>query len=132
MKPTLTLLTALLLAPLSAPAQQPSSPSSATVRDRLWIFTVIEGGNNKLSPASPGGNTKHYIDDFAPGGSRMTPAEGAFWLGVPNLLFIRGNNRPALPSDEIGQRKSSYQKYATSFQPLERSGPSSAAEARAA
>jgi hypothetical protein len=119
-KLTLLALTALLLAPLSAPAQQPSSPSSETVRDRLWIFTVIEGGNNKKSPASPGGNTTHYIDDFAPGGSRMTPAEGAFWLGVPNLLFIRSDNLPALPSDQIGRKKSSYQQYATSFQPLER------------
>ena len=73
MRPTLFLLT-LLLASLAAHAQQ----TTTTVRDRLWIFTVIGGGNNKKSPDSPGGNTTHYIDDFAPGGSRMTPAEGAF------------------------------------------------------
>jgi hypothetical protein len=115
MRPTLFLLT-LLLASLAAHAQQ----TTTTVRDRLWIFTVIGGGNNKKSPDSPGGNTTHYIDDFAPGGSRMTPAEGAFWLGVPNLLFIRSNNLPALPTDETGRKKSSYQQYAASFQPLER------------
>ena len=115
MRPTLFLLT-LLLASLAAHAQH----TTTTVRDRLWIFTVIGGGNNKKSPDSPGGNTTHYIDDFAPGGSRMTPAEGAFWLGVPNLLFIRSNNLPALPMDETGRKKSSYQQYATSFKPLER------------
>jgi hypothetical protein len=116
---TLPLLLALLLTPLAALAQTPST-ASESVRDRLWIFTVVEGGNNKKSPASPNGNLKHYIDDFAPGGSRMTPAEGAFWLGVPNLLFIRSNSQPASPKDEVGRRKTSYQQYATSFQPLER------------
>jgi hypothetical protein len=50
----------------------------------------------------------------------MTPAEGAFWLGVPNLIFVRSNNLPAAPADEIGRKKSSYQQYATSFQPLDR------------
>ena len=114
-----SLLLALLLAPLAALAQTPST-ASETVRDRLWIFTVVEGGNNKKSPASPNGNVKHYIDDFAPGGSRMTPAEGAFWLGVPNLLFIRSNNLPAVPADQVNRRKTSYQQYATSFQPLDR------------
>lgn len=117
MKQALTLLAVLLLASQGSQAQ----PRPAeTVRDRLWIFTVAAGGNNKKSPAWPGGNTTHFIDDFAPGGSRMTPAEGAFWLGVPNLLFIRGNELPALPSDEVGRKKSSYQQYAVSFQPLER------------
>ncbi|MEY4776755.1 MAG: hypothetical protein RL759_1268 [Verrucomicrobiota bacterium] len=114
-----SLLLALLLAPLAALAQTPST-ASETVRDRLWIFTVVEGGNNKKSPASPNGNVKHYIDDFAPGGSRMTPAEGAFWLGVPNLLFIRSNSQPASPEVEVGRKKTSYQQYATSFQPLDR------------
>jgi len=116
---TLPLLLALLLTPLAALAQTPST-ASESVRDRLWIFTVVEGGNNKKSPASPNGNVKHYIDDFAPGGSRMTPAEGAFWLGVPNLLFIRSNNLPAVPADQVNRRKTSYQQYATSFQPLDR------------
>lgn len=117
--PLFTLLTALLLSPSAAPAQD-RQPAPESVRDRLWIFTVIAGGNNKKSLESPSGNTTHYIDDFAPGGSRMTPAEGAFWLGVPNLLFIRSNNLPALPTEETGRKKNSYQQYATSFQPLDR------------
>jgi hypothetical protein len=50
----------------------------------------------------------------------MTPAEGAFWLGVPNLLFIRSNSQPASPEVEVGRKKTSYQQYATSFQPLDR------------
>jgi hypothetical protein len=116
---TLPLLLALLLTPLATLAQTPST-ASESVRDRLWIFTVVEGGNNKKSPATPNGNRVHYIDDFAPGGSRMTPAEGAFWLGVPNLLFIRSNSQPASPEVEVGRKKTSYQQYATSFQPLDR------------
>jgi len=117
----LVTLTALLLSPLAAlHAQQPSSPSTATVRDRLWIFTVIAGGNNRKTETSPGGNKTHYIDDYAPGGSRMTPAEGAFWLGVPNLLFIRSEDNPPLPATETGRKKTSFEQYAISFQPLDR------------
>jgi len=43
MKPTLTILTALLLAPLVANAQQPASP--ATVRDHLWLFAYPSDGD---------------------------------------------------------------------------------------
>jgi len=111
MKHTLTLLTVLLLAPLAAHAQQ-AAPT--TVRDRLWIFTVYAGGNNKDQQA------KHNINDYAPGGSRMTPAEGAFWLGVPNLLFIRAKDIPPLPSAEPGRKRTSFEQYAMSFQPLDR------------
>ena len=47
MKHILTLLTALLLAPLAAlHAQQPSLSATATVRDRLWIFGVAAGLND--------------------------------------------------------------------------------------
>jgi hypothetical protein len=86
----------------------------ATVRDRLWIFTVYAGGNNKDQQG------RHHICDFAPGGSRMTPAEGAFWLGVPNLLFIRAKDIPPLPSLETERAKTSFEQYAMSFQPLDR------------
>jgi len=99
-------------------AQAPSP--ATTVRDHLWLFSVFAGGNNRKTEASPGGNTKHYIDDYAPGGSRMTPAEGAFWLGVPNLLFIRSEDNPPLPESEIGRKKTSFEQYAISFQPLDR------------
>ncbi len=99
-------------------AQAPSP--ATTVRDHLWLFSVYAGGNNRKTESSPGGNTKHYIDDYAPGGSRMTPAEGAFWLGVPNLLFIRSEDNPPLPESEIGRKKTSFEQYAISFQPLDR------------
>lgn len=82
---------------------------SATVRDRLWLFTVFAGGDN--DSLESGGYR---------GGSRMTPAEGAFWLGVPNLLLIRSSNIPRLPGGEQWRAKTSFEQYAISFQPLAR------------
>jgi hypothetical protein len=81
----------------------------STVRDRLWIFTVLAGGDND---ALESGNIR--------GGSRMTPAEGAFWLNVPNLLLIRSNNEPALPGGQEWRAKTSFEQYAIAFQPLDR------------
>ncbi len=115
MKQTLTLLTALLLGPLVAYAQQ-AAPT--TVRDHLWIFTIHAGGNNRENLVGPSLTHKHYIDDYAPGGSRMTPAEGAFWLGVPNLLLIRSGDTPPLPSAQTERATSTFEQYAMSFQPL--------------
>ena len=40
----------------------------------------------------------------------MTPAEGAFYLGVPNLMMIRAAGKPPIPSDQ----------YAIPFRPLKR------------
>lgn len=67
-----------------------------TVRDRLWIWTHAPGAHNE------GYNL--------PRPSRMTPAEGAFYLDVPNLLMIRYLGEPAMPFDP----------YAISFRPLKR------------
>lgn len=117
MKHTLSVLATLLLAPLAAHSQQTAQD---TVRDRLWIFTVHAGGNNRETLVGPSLEHKHYIDDYAPGGSRMTPAEGAFWLGVPNLLLIRTGENPPLPSAQPGRAKSAFEQYAISFQPLDR------------
>ena len=80
-----------------------------TVRDHLWIFTVFAGGDN--SRLELGGYR---------GGSRMTPAEGAFWLGVPNLLFIRSHQIPSLPGLESWRAKTCFEQYAISFQSLDR------------
>ena len=78
-----------------------------TVRDHFWIFTVAAGlDNNSLEL---GGMR---------GGSRMTPAEGAFWLNVPNLLLIRSHEEPRLPNGEKWRAKTCFQQYAISFQPL--------------
>ena len=48
-----------------------------TVRDRLWIFTCVAGSDN--DSLTQAGYTQ---------GSRMTPAEGALFLDVPNLHMI--------------------------------------------
>ena len=70
--------------------------SGQTVRDRLWIWTHVAGSHNG--------------EWNLPRPSRMTPAEGAFYLGVPNLLLIRYHDQPAMPFDP----------YAISFRPLKR------------
>jgi len=84
-------------------------PVRSTVRDRLWLFCVAAGLDN---------------DSFEKagyrGGSRMTPAEGAFYLNVPNLLMIRSNDLPRLPGAETWRVKTSFQQYAISFAPLDR------------
>lgn len=66
-----------------------------TVRDRLWIWGHEAGSHN----AGWG----------IPGASRMTPAEGAFYMGVPNLIMVHyGDKRsPGL-----------LDRYAISFRPL--------------
>jgi hypothetical protein len=86
----------------------PTAGKGSTVRDRLWLFTVFAGGDDKSLEA--GGYQ---------GGSRMTPAEGAFWLNVPNLLLIRSSDKPPLPSSEKGRAKTSFEQWAISFQPLD-------------
>ncbi len=70
-----------------------------TVRDRMWIFTVFGGGDN------------NFLEDGGYGRSRMTPAEGAFYLNVPNLLFIRKAGIPLMKE---------YPLYAESFRPLQK------------
>ena len=84
-------------------------PPRTTVRDRLWIFSVLAGGDNQSLER---GNVL--------GGSRMTPAEGAFWLNVPNLLLIRSSDEPPLPSSQGPRAKTSFEQYAIAFQPLDR------------
>jgi len=79
-----------------AGAAAPSTSGEARVRDRLWIWTHVPGAHNK--------------DWHLPRPSRMTPAEGAFYLGVPNLLMIRYLGQPEMP----------YDPYAISFRPLKR------------
>jgi len=80
-----------------------------TVRDHFWIFSDPEGTDDKRMERF---NIK--------GGSRMSPAEGAFWIDVPNLLFIRDADLPPYPDSEKWRTKTSYEQYAISFQPLDR------------
>lgn len=82
--------------PGMAGAVSPSPSGEVRVRDRLWVWTHVPGAHN--------------MDWNLPRPSRMTPAEGAFYLGVPNLLFIRYLGQPEMP----------YDPYAISFRPLKR------------
>ncbi|MBM3890236.1 MAG: hypothetical protein FJ388_14070 [Verrucomicrobia bacterium] len=92
----------------SGASDAPAAKKRFTVRDRFWIFTVYAGGDNNYLER---GNVR--------GGSRMTPAEGAFWLNVPNLLFIRSHETPPLPGGQQWRAKTSFEQYAISFQPLD-------------
>lgn len=61
--------------------------SNATkVRDKLWIW-----GHETNS---------HFNLWELKEPSRMTPAEGAYYLGTPNLIMVRFNNKPAPPYDQ--------------------------------
>lgn len=108
-KATLTLLLGLLsLSPLIADAQQ---AVPATVRDRLWLFAVPADGPRLF-----------YEGAGYRGGSRITPAEGAFWLGVPNLMFITQpwNQPPAMSREKAWKTVTTKEQYAISFEPLKR------------
>ena len=103
------LLALLLLAPLVANAQQ--TPSTATVRDHLWLFGVPADGPRLF-----------YEGAGYRGGSRITPAEGAHWIGVPNLMFITQpwNQPPAMAREKAWKTVTTKEQYAISFQSLKR------------
>lgn len=67
-----------------------------TVRDHLWMWCHDAGSNNGQYGL--------------PGESRMTPAEAAFYLGVPNLIMVVYQDKPQPPFDKL----------AVSFRPLKR------------
>ena len=67
-----------------------------TVKDHLWIWCHEAGSNNGLYGL--------------PGESRMTPAEAAFYMGLPNLIMVVYENKPKPPFDRL----------AISFRPLKR------------
>lgn len=58
----------------------------STLRDRFWVW-----GHE------PGSHDGHYN---LPGTSRMTPVEGAFYLGVPNLIMVAIAGKPEPPFDQ--------------------------------
>ena len=71
-----------------------------TVRDRLWIFTCAANS------------------DFAHIGRRsvMTPAEGAFYLGVPNIIVVQSSETEA----PHGRLQPPFAQYAVAMHPLKR------------
>ena len=56
------------------------------VRDKLWIWGHEAGSHNEGWEI--------------PRPSRMTPVEGAFYLGVPNIIMIRYDGKPPIASDD--------------------------------
>ena len=68
-----------------------------TVRDRLWTWAVDASYD---WPAHEAGAT--------PQKNRMTPVEGAVYLGTPNVMFIQYNGVPVAP----------FQQYYTPFKSL--------------
>jgi len=75
-------------------AEADGGPS--TVRDHFWIWA----------------HEAHVYDNSwgLPRNGRMTPVEGAFYLGVPNIIFIRYGGKPAPP----------FEQYAVPFRSLKR------------
>jgi hypothetical protein len=68
-----------------APATRHADGS--TVHDRLWLWGHDAGSHN---------------DGWGlPGPSRITPAEAAFYMDIPNLIMVRYKGRPPLPLDQF-------------------------------
>src|SRR5690242_1006305 len=61
-----------------------------TVRDRLWMWSHPAGSYNK----APNEKEWPFTDYGFTKASRMTPAEGALYLGLPNVIFVRYSGRP--------------------------------------
>lgn len=73
--------------PAANAASGPStSPKVSTVGDRLWVWAHDAGVYNGHWGLS--------------GPSRMTPIEGAAYLGLKNIIFIRYLGKPAPPFDQ--------------------------------
>ena len=67
---------------------------AGTVRDRLWMWTHPAGSYDTARSKDEWPFTDYGFSKT----SRMTPAEGALYLGLPNVVFLRYIGRP-LPGD---------------------------------
>jgi hypothetical protein len=103
-------LAALLLEPLLSQAQQSNLPTPS-VHDRLWLFAC-----------PPGGDAEYLEMAGVRGGSRMTPVEGAHWLGVKNLLFVtQDHTRPkAMWTESKWKAKTTMEQWAISFESMQK------------
>ena len=83
------------------------------LRDALWMFGVPAHEND----THVGGWLRHRKEDdsnrFPSTGSSMTPAEAAFFLGIPNVIMVCCDGMPS-PFTEYAE------KYLYSFLPLDR------------
>ena len=70
----------------------------AIARDKFWMFGVKPHQDDIwLMPGKPGVKTAHFYF------SRITPAEGAFMLDIPNMLMVVCDHEPAPFSVQIRQ-----------------------------
>ena len=86
---------------LTSPAAFPSTVAGAgTVRDRLWIFTCAANSDYlRLRRRSV-----------------MTPVEGAFFLGVPNIIAVQSSAQEAAH----GRLEPPFAQYLVAMRPLKR------------
>src|SRR5688500_13705774 len=70
--------------PTSPPSTEPDSEKEETVRDRLWMWAHPAGSYNTAT-----NNEWPFTDYGFTKTSRLTPAEGARYLGLPNVIFVR-------------------------------------------
>jgi len=79
-----------------APSTAPADTNVRSLRARFGSWTPAAGADQR--------------DNGLPRTSRMTPVEGAVYLNVPNLLFVRYGDNPPMPFDQ----------YAIAFRPFKR------------
>jgi len=79
---------------LQAKDQRVGCSLEGTVRDRFWMWGHEAGSHNTVKDKS---QWPYCCDYGIPKNSRMTPAEGAFYMGIPNVLLIRYGKRPEAP-----------------------------------
>lgn len=84
----------------SAQAQTPLA-KEGTLRDRLWLF------------GSPTGSTAPHTKRR----TVMSPAEGAYYLGIPNIYMNQAN---AGPEAALGRFEPPFEQYAVALRPFKR------------
>jgi len=83
------------------------------LRDALWLFGVPAHENDSHVGAWRCRRSADDPNNFPRSGSSMTPAEAAFFLGIPNMIMISSDSIPT-PFTEYAD------KYLHSFVPMDR------------
>jgi hypothetical protein len=78
------------------PSATAADAREESVRERFWLWGHYEGSHND-----------HY---GLPAKSRITPVEAAFYMAIPNVIFIRYDGKPDLPFDQYAVPFRSLQK----------------------
>ncbi|MFA7173573.1 MAG: hypothetical protein WC340_09190 [Kiritimatiellia bacterium] len=80
------ILAVLLCVGMAAAQEAQTSAPTTTARDKFWLFGVRAGQDDTLI-----GKSKTMHPRF---GSRVTPAEAAFYLNVPNMIMVNCDGIP--------------------------------------